>query len=123
MHAFAYNKSGKRIDGPKVSLSMAIKEGWFTKAGSKWQTMPQVMLMYRSAKFFSNVHAPDLTLGLPTADEIQDIEDIDHEVVSTTLSIPSKEVEKPVDKEVEKEVEKPAGNKPNPAASEESPNF
>ena len=32
--------------GPTVTLEMAKAEGWSTKSGSKWRTMPELMLMY-----------------------------------------------------------------------------
>lgn len=61
------------LKGPKVSIDMAIKEGWFTKNGSKWQTMPELMLHYRSGTFFARLYAPELLMGIPSADEIQDM--------------------------------------------------
>lgn len=57
-----------------VTIEMAIKEGWYTKAGSKWRTMPQQMLMYRSASFWTNAYAPELSMGMRTEDEIRDTE-------------------------------------------------
>jgi len=66
--------SGERIDGPVVSIKMAKAEGWFNKSGSKWQTMPDLMLRYRAATFFARLYLPDLMLGLQTVDEIRDIE-------------------------------------------------
>lgn len=61
------------VRGPKVTLGMAKAEGWFGKAGSKWQTMPELMLRYRSATFFARLYAPDLTLGIQTQDEVIDV--------------------------------------------------
>lgn len=57
-----------------VTIEMAIKEGWYTKAGSKWKTMQQQMLMYRSASFWTNAYAPELSMGMRTEDEIRDTE-------------------------------------------------
>lgn len=57
-----------------VTIEMAIKEGWYTKAGSKWKTMQQQMLMYRSASFWTNAYAPELSMGMRTDDEIRDTE-------------------------------------------------
>lgn len=51
-------ESGERIEGPPVSMEMAVKEGWFGKSGSKWQTMPDMMLRYRSASFFDGSTRP-----------------------------------------------------------------
>jgi hypothetical protein len=66
--------TGERLEGPKVTLAMARAEGWSTKSGSKWLTMPDLMLRYRAATFFGRLYAPDLLLGMQTADEARDIE-------------------------------------------------
>ncbi|MGI9160398.1 MAG: hypothetical protein ACR2K1_11670 [Saprospiraceae bacterium] len=65
--------SGEILDGPAISIGMAKKEGWFSKTGSKWQTMPDLMLRYRAAAFFSRMYAPEVAMGLLTADEVQDV--------------------------------------------------
>lgn len=71
--AYATDKDGNRVDGPTVTISMAVKEGWYTKTDSKWQTMPEVMLMYRSAAFFGRMYCPEILMGMHTEDEIIDI--------------------------------------------------
>lgn len=65
-------KEGRRIDGMTVDMDMASAEGWLTKNGSKWKTMPQLMLRYRAASFFSSLNCPELTLGLYTKEEALD---------------------------------------------------
>jgi len=73
-YAWALDKvTGDKITGPIVSMQMAIDEGWITKNGSKWQTMPEVMLHYRATSFFGKLHAPDLLMGLQTAEELMDV--------------------------------------------------
>lgn len=73
-YAWAKEKAtGDIIKGPVVSMQMSIDEGWITKNGSKWQTMPEVMLHYRATSFFGKLHAPDLLMGLQTTEELQDI--------------------------------------------------
>lgn len=67
--------SGETLRGATITLGMARKEGWSTKNGSKWVTMPQQMLMYRAASFFVRAYAPELAMGLPTADEVQEVEE------------------------------------------------
>lgn len=69
------------VRGPWVTIAMAKAEGWFNKQGSKWKTIPELMLMYRAATFFARTHAPELTMGLPTREEVQDT--IDVEAVDT----------------------------------------
>lgn len=61
--------TGERVDGPVVSLDMAAKEGWLNKPGSKWKTMPEVMLRYRAASFFGRLYAPDILLGMHSEEE------------------------------------------------------
>lgn len=73
--AWAIEKAtGERIDGPLVSTDMAKAEGWSTKSGSKWKTMPELMLMYRAAAFLIRTYAPELSMGLQSDDEIVDME-------------------------------------------------
>ena len=57
---------------------MAQKEGWITKQGSKWQTMPEQMLIYRAFAFFARVYCPDKLLGMHDEFEIQDITPVDN---------------------------------------------
>lgn len=64
--------TGERLDGTKITIALAKKEGWYSKAGSKWQTMPQQMLMYRAAAWFVRAYAPEIAMGLHTAEEIRD---------------------------------------------------
>ena len=73
----AWTKSkpdGTPLEGPKITLEMAKAEGWSAKNGSKWLTMPELMLRYRAAAFFARLYAPDITLGMMTADEAVDIQ-------------------------------------------------
>lgn len=73
--AFTTEKAtGKRLESPLISIQMAIDEGWLTKKGSKWQTMPELMLRYRCASFFGRLYAPELLMGLPSAEEAEDIQ-------------------------------------------------
>ncbi|MDQ7982256.1 hypothetical protein QYH69_34085 [Paraburkholderia sp. SARCC-3016] len=64
--------TGERLESTPVSLGMAVMEGWYTKNGSKWKTMPDQMLRYRTAAFFGRIYAPELLMGLPTTDELED---------------------------------------------------
>lgn len=65
-------KSGRKVNGMTVDMDMAKEEGWLSKNGSKWKTMPQLMLRYRAASFFSSLNCPELTMGLYTREEMQD---------------------------------------------------
>lgn len=66
-------RTNERIEGPKVTMDMAKAEGWSEKAGSKWKSMPEMMLMYRSAAMLIRVYAPEISMGLSTADEAEDM--------------------------------------------------
>ena len=65
-------ETGERLNSSKITIEMAVKEGWYQKNGSKWQTMPEQMLRYRAASFFGRVYAPELLMGLKSAEEEQD---------------------------------------------------
>jgi hypothetical protein len=67
-------------EGTKITLGMAKKEGWSTKNGSKWLTMPEQMMRYRAATFLIRSTAPEIGMGLMTKEELEDV--IDGEVVS-----------------------------------------
>jgi len=72
-YAIATDKaSGQDLRGEKITLEMAKKEGWSTKNGSKWLTMPGQMLRYRAASFWSRAYASDISLGLYCQDEVKD---------------------------------------------------
>jgi hypothetical protein len=66
-------RTGKLIKGPEVTLKMAQDEGWSTKSGSKWKTMPELMLKYRAAAFFARTECPEALMGFQTADEVEDV--------------------------------------------------
>jgi hypothetical protein len=71
--AWAIEKETKeKIVGPLIDIALAKKEGWYQKSGSKWQTIPELMLMYRAAAWLVNSHAPEISMGLNTADELGD---------------------------------------------------
>lgn len=76
--AFCKDLEGEVIEGPAITISMAVKEGWYTKDGSKWPTMTKLMMSYRSAKFFGNLYAPDVLMGMQSADEVIDISPVDN---------------------------------------------
>jgi hypothetical protein len=66
-------RTNEILEGPEVSIAMAKAEGWFDKNGSKWKTMPELMLMYRSAAFFGRLYAPEVLMGLQTKEEVEDV--------------------------------------------------
>mgnify|MGYP006988857221 CR=1 FL=1 len=76
-YAWAKTYDNEVVKGPVITLEMAKKEGWYSKNGSKWQTMPELMLRYRAASFFGNTNCSDLLMGIPSTDEVIDYIDED----------------------------------------------
>jgi hypothetical protein len=66
------NATRERVQGPRVTIGLAKAEGWHGKTGSKWKTMPELMLCYRSAGELVDTVAPELSMGLPMADDLED---------------------------------------------------
>lgn len=64
--------SGEELRGTLITIALAKKEGWYQKSGSKWQTIPEQMLCYRAAAFWTRIYAPELSLGMHTSDEVID---------------------------------------------------
>lgn len=59
--------------GALITIAMAKSEGWYQKKGSKWQTVPEQMLMYRSATFWTRVYCPEIAMGIRPVDELEDM--------------------------------------------------
>jgi hypothetical protein len=72
--AYATDKAtGDRLDGEWITWEMVTAEGWLGKTGSKWKTMPGQMIRYRAASFWTRTYAPEISLGMHTSDEMDDI--------------------------------------------------
>lgn len=65
--------TGATLEGTTITIGLAKKEGWHGKPGSKWQTMPDQMLRYRAASWFVRAYAPEIAMGLHTAEEMYDM--------------------------------------------------
>jgi hypothetical protein len=68
--------SGNDLRGPTVTMAMAKKEGWATKSGSKWLTLPDLMIRYRAAAFWGRLYIPELLVGIQSQEEVVDIEPV-----------------------------------------------
>jgi len=69
--------TGAALEGPTVTMAMAKAEGWATKSGSKWRTMPDLMIRYRAASMWGRLYIPDLLVGISySQEEVMDIEPI-----------------------------------------------
>ena len=65
--------TGETVKGAEVTIQMAKDEGWYGKNGSKWKTMPELMLAYRASAFFARVHIPNSLMGCAVEGEVEDI--------------------------------------------------
>jgi hypothetical protein len=96
-YAFATDlASNQELKGPTITMTMAKKEGWATKAGSKWATMPDLMIRYRAAAFWGRLYASDLLLGLQTQDEAIDIQPVAVKTELPSLDDLNAKIAKPV---------------------------
>jgi hypothetical protein len=71
--AYTDDFDGNRITGPMVTWLMVKSEGWLSKSGSKWKTMPELMFQYRAASFFGRLYAPDILNGMQSVEEVKDV--------------------------------------------------
>lgn len=84
--AYTEDFEGNKIVGPMVTWLMVKSEGWLSKSGSKWKTMPELMFQYRSASFFGRLYAPDILNGMQSVEEVKDVVstiDVDSEDVTS----------------------------------------
>ena len=65
--------TGKTKRGQTVTVGIAKREGWFSKTGSKWQTMTGQMLGYRAYSWFGRMYCSERLMGLQSDDEIKDV--------------------------------------------------
>lgn len=87
VRAYAKDKaSGETCFGSWITWAMVKAEGWSKKNGSKWLTMPEQMFMYRAAGFWSRVYAPEISLGMQTAEEAQDVWGGNAEIVTAPVN-------------------------------------
>ena len=117
--------TGERLESTPITMEMAVKEGWYQKNGSKWQSMPEQMLRYRAASFFGRIYAPDLLMGLRTQEEeMESIIDITPEPAPQeapqTLDSIKQNVVKEITTEAAPVEEKPKRSR-QPKAVEEAP--
>lgn len=76
-------ETGAKLFGPKITMEMAQAEGWTAKNGSKWKTMPGVMLRYRAASFFGRLQCPEILNGIYSTEEVEEmgVNNLQNEVV------------------------------------------
>jgi hypothetical protein len=72
--AFATVASTGDVIEMTVSMTMVKAEKW--DSNPKWKTMPDVMGRYRSAMFLIRTHCPEVIMGLPSREELEDFEGV-----------------------------------------------
>ncbi len=65
-------KSKVPCDGPWITMALVKAEGWLSKSGSKWKTMPEKMFMYRAGAWWTDLYCPEFGMGMGTAEEVID---------------------------------------------------
>jgi hypothetical protein len=79
-YAWVTDMNGERIEGPTITMQMAKDEGWVSRNGSKWKTMPEVMIRYRAAAFFGRLYCSDMIMGIYDREEIIELSEDDYYV-------------------------------------------
>ena len=62
----------------RVDAEMVKAEGW--GKNQKWQTLPDLMYHYRAGSFLIRQYYPEVTLGMPTIEELSDLDAVDGRV-------------------------------------------
>lgn len=103
--AYATHRKTGKVCEAECSIQMAKDEGWYEKRTrdgremtSKWKTMPDMMLRYRSAAFLARLYCPEVLMGLSTVDELHDMPVIEakaEEKASAPAPAPALEPPKP----------------------------
>jgi len=111
--------TGHELDGTVITIGLAKREGWQNKPGSKWQTMPEQMLRYRAAAWFVRTYAPEIAMGLHTAEEMYDMRQTDngvYEFDNAPIRITTDEIkeEAAVEQAAPEPTEKPQSSTPEP---------
>jgi len=120
--AWAIEKStGERLDGIWVTWSLVKAEGWSSKNGSKWKTMPDQMFIYRAAAFWQRAYAPELGMGLSTAEEMHDIVDVNPDGSINSVTTESLRRAPAANAEIITEDPPPQAPEANPTTGEISP--
>ncbi len=118
-YAWTVEKStGEKLTGPVITLKMARDEGWARQNKSKWDNMPEVMLRYRAASFFTRLFCPDLISGFAP-------DDVDAETPEIKVKEPEQAQEqesvsnKVIEAEVLEDAEKPENSDKSDAVKKE----
>lgn len=127
----AFDINDKEFKQPKygdfVDIKMAKDEGWYDKKGSKWRTMPAIMLRYRAAAFWQRVYCPEISMGLSTKEEYDDAVIIDEQpvrgkkkLIDVALNAAESEVPQQAENSSSNETSQEQPTNPNPQTEQQS---
>ncbi len=68
-----HRETGERCES-RVGMEMVVAEGWIKN--TKWKSMPEQMLAYRSGAFLARLYCPEVLMGMQTVEELQDVIEI-----------------------------------------------
>lgn len=74
MKVVGHRWDGSQDVGPEITPELVKRSGWMDKPGSKWQEMPEQMYRYRAASWFVNSCCPEVLMGVPTVEDVEDAE-------------------------------------------------
>lgn len=82
-------RTGEELRGETITMQLAKDEGWLSRNGSKWRTMPGQMFRYRAASWWVNVYCPEIALGLMTQEEAIDVQAVSVSQIATPAQPPT----------------------------------
>lgn len=86
--AHAVIKETGEVIEETVSIRTAKDMGWFSKDGSLWPKMPDLMLKYRSAMWLIRTNLPEVLFGMTTKEEADDVGSFDDLPLPTRAAKP-----------------------------------
>lgn len=119
-YAFAEDQNGHIVKGPVITMAMAKAEGWIDKNGSKWKTMPEVMIRYRAASFFGRLNCPDMIMGIYSTDEVVEIGPDAYREVDPAIKVQEEIKEKANAAPIDLQIDEETGEVRDPAPPSES---
>lgn len=66
-----------KLAGPLITIGLAKRKDGTARTGASGSPMPELMLRYRAASLFVRAYAPEIAMGLKTAEEVQDTYDLE----------------------------------------------
>lgn len=84
--AVAVTKEGETVTGMEISVKMAKAWGWWDR-NAIWRNGTELMLKYRAAAWLINTEFPEVTMGFPTREEIEDTSEMQQKATAATQTL------------------------------------